>query len=278
MATVERDPSLYRGCAEHYLVGRPPYSARLGDVIADKLGLDGRGDLVDVGCGPGVLAVQLARWFDHVVGIDPDPEMLDEARRHALASGCVGVQWRVAAAEDLGNLGLAPARVVTFGPSFHWTDRDVVADAVHDLLVPGGAIVLVTHDIDARTPPPGTGDPPIPHGELEALIGRYLGPDFRSNRRRSDWTPDDRYERALARSRFGHARTIYAPGREDLTLDIDGVISGYLSTSFAAPPLFGARLEAFLAEARALLEAGTPTGRFWDWPGDTAVIIATKPS
>jgi 2-polyprenyl-3-methyl-5-hydroxy-6-metoxy-1,4-benzoquinol methylase len=43
-----------------------------------ELGLDGTGTLVDVGCGPGVLAVQLAPLFEVVIGIDPGPAMLAE--------------------------------------------------------------------------------------------------------------------------------------------------------------------------------------------------------
>jgi hypothetical protein len=27
---------------------------------------------------------------------------------------------------------------------------------------------------------------------------------------------------------------------------------------------------------RSLLKTRTTTGRFWDWPGDTAIVIATK--
>lgn len=90
------------------------------------------------------------------------------------------------------------------------------------------------------------------------------------------WQPYGRYEDALARTRFGHARTVHAPGREDLTRDVDGVISGYLSMSYAAPHLFGDRLDSFVTAMRSLLNTRTTTGRFWDWPSDTAIIIATK--
>jgi 2-polyprenyl-3-methyl-5-hydroxy-6-metoxy-1,4-benzoquinol methylase len=118
---VAADPFLYRGCAEHYLRGRPPYSEELGTVLTHELGLNGHGTLVDVGCGPGVLAVQLAPLFDDVIGIDPDPDMLAEAEGHALANGYPKIAWRDAYAEDIAALGLPPARVVTFGQSFHWT-------------------------------------------------------------------------------------------------------------------------------------------------------------
>ena len=56
----------------------------------------------------------------------------------------------------------------------------------------------------------------------------------------------------------------------------DEVISGYLSMSFAAPDRFGDRLNSFVVELEALLTGVSPAGLFHDWPGDTAVIWATK--
>ena len=270
------DSVLYRGSAAHYLPGRPPYSDRLAAVLGEELELDGSGTLIDVGCGPGILAVQLASLFEHVVGIDPDLDMLEEARRHGARSGALQIEWIRAGAEDVAVLDLPPARLVTFGQSFHWTERDRVTRTVYDLLEPGGSIALITHDIDARPAPTGPGDPPIPDTEVQDLIASYLGPDYRTKYRSPHWSADDRYEPALASSRFGRARTIYAPGRQDVTRDVDGVVSGYLSMSYAAPDRFGDQLEAFLDELRALLRARTTTGRFWDWPGETAIVIATK--
>jgi hypothetical protein len=89
--------------------------------------------------------------------------------------------------------------------------------------------------------------------------------------------PVDRNEDALGRTRFGRPTAVYAPGRPDITRDIDGVISGYLSMSYAAPHLFGDRLEAFVTDVRRLLAEKTTTGRFSDWPGDTIAEIARKP-
>ena len=57
---VPYDPTIYLGSAAHYRDGRPAYSPELEAVLTQKVGLDGNGRLLDVGCGPGVLTVRLA--------------------------------------------------------------------------------------------------------------------------------------------------------------------------------------------------------------------------
>src|SRR5690242_18987392 len=53
------DPTIYQGSATYYIHGRPAYSPALVPTLAAELGLDGSGRLLDVGCGPGVLAIAL---------------------------------------------------------------------------------------------------------------------------------------------------------------------------------------------------------------------------
>jgi hypothetical protein len=55
------------------------------------------------------------------------------------------------------------------------------------------------------------------------------------------------------------------------------VLSGYFSLASSAPHLFGDRLDGFAAEVRALLADRSAEGIFWDWPGDTEVVMARKP-
>lgn len=274
---VEYDPTQYIGAARYYLQGRPPYSAQLGAVLADELGLDGTGRLLDVGSGPGTLGVQLAALFDHVTLLEPDSDMLDEAHAHATAAGLTAVDFIRATAEELPRLGMQPMRAVTFGQSFHRTDRIRVAEAVYDVLEPGGAMVLVVHDPARPAPQQSSEVPPVPHEDIDRLIRTYLGRELRSDARPVSSYQDERFEETLARTRFGRPRIVYAPGRTDIIRDIDGVVAGCLSMSFAAPHLFGPRLGEFVGELRTLLEERAPTGRFWDWPGDTEVLIARRP-
>lgn len=274
--SVEYDPSQFTGTAPYYLRGRPPYSADLSRVLAEELGLDGTGTLVDVGAGPGTLAAELGPLVERVIVVEPDAGMLAEARRHLATRGVTHADFIRATAEELPTLGLSPARLVTFGQSFHRVDGGPVAEAVHDLLEPGGALVLVTNDYCSAPRGPLPPDPPVPHEEIRELIRSFLGEELRSGTRTVASYVPERFEETLARTSFGRPAIVYAAGRTDIIRDVDSVIDGVRSMSYAAPHLFGERFDDFIAELRALVERVTPTGRFWDWPGDTEIIIARR--
>jgi len=270
------DPTIYRGCAAYYARGPPPYSRALAATLAAEVGLDGSGRLLDVGCGPGTITIELADRFEEAIGLDPDPDMLIVAADRALAAGIDNVRWVQALAEDIPTLDLGTFRLVTFGQSFHWTDRERVAEAVFEILEPGGALALIVHAHEGRPQPRGPGEPPIPHDAILALIDRYLGSRRRAGQGYASHQAD-RHGDALARTRFGRPRSIFCTGRADIVQDIDGVLANYWSMSFAAPHLFGDRRAQFEADVRAELAARSPSGLFWDWPGDTEILLAHKP-
>ena len=176
MTDVSYDPTIYRGTAAYYARGRPAYSRELVPTLAAEAGLDGTGRLLDAGCGPGVLTIALVGHFADAIGLDPEAEMLAEGARRAAETGIGNIRWVQARAEDLPALGLGPFKLVTFGQSFHWTDRERVAATVYELLAPGGALALIAHEHAGRPRPAGPGYPLIPHDAIHALIDRYLGP------------------------------------------------------------------------------------------------------
>jgi hypothetical protein len=107
-------------------------------------------------------------------------------------------------------------------------------------------------------------------------VEKYLG----STRRAGQGTVPERthrFEDVLARTRLGVPQRFFVPGIPDLLRDSESVLSGYLSLSSSAPHLFGDRLNDFAGEVRALLASRSPQGTFWDWPGDTEVVMARKP-
>lgn len=270
------DPTIFLGTANYYRRGRPPYSAGLAQLLSEQLGLDGRGYLVDVGCGPGILTTLLAPYFERVTAIDPDGEMLAEGKRYAESLGLDKIEWVQGRGEDLADLDLNGVRLATFGQSLHWMERERVLEMVYDLLAPGGAVALITHHPENREDPVGPGHPRIPHSEIRALIAEYLGPQRRAGQGVASFG-NERFTQNLARTRFGQSSVHYAPGREDLVQTPEDVLANYLSTSFAATHLFGERFDAFVTDFYALLAKHSATGKFWDWPGDTEVILGRKP-
>ena len=236
-------------------MGRVAYPRELADRLADELGLDGSGRLLDVGCGPGSLTLLLADRFEQAVGIDADRDMLREAARLAAAAGVSGVLWRQMYAEDLpGDLGRF--RVVTFAQSFHWMDQHKVAKAVHGMLTPGGACVHVhatTHrgvatEASLEFPEP-------PHEALLELIRRYLDPARRPPLRIG---PSARGESDAYRAAgFTGPERITVAGPV-VTRTSEEVIAAVFSLSSSTPYLFGDRRAAFESEARRLLDARQP--------------------
>ncbi len=270
------DPTLYRGSSAHYRPGRPPYSPQLETVLTEELRLDGSGRLLDVGCGPGILVLRLAALFQEAVGLDPDPDMLAQGREAAPDLNATDIRWVEALAEDLPDAAPGPYRLVTFGQSFHWTDEERVAEAVYDMLEPGGAMALVVHTVAGRPIPTSPGPPPIPHDEIKALVEKYLGSTRRAGQG-STPVRNHRFEDVLVRTRFGPPRTVFAPGKPDLVRSAESVISGYFSMASSAPHLYAERREEFSGEMRGLLSARSSVGLFWDWPGDTEIVLAEKP-
>ena len=87
--------------------------------------------------------------------LEPDADMLAEARADAAEERLAAVEFVTVTAEDLPSLTLPQMRAVTFGQWFHRTDRVRVAEAVYDALEPGGAIVLIVHDPTRPAPTAG---------------------------------------------------------------------------------------------------------------------------
>src|SRR4051812_17877214 len=97
----EWDDTLFLGSAPYYAQGRLPYATALPDELGRATKLDGRGRLLDVGCGPGIITIMLAHLFEQAVGVDSDAAMLAEAERRATTAGISSVIWFKARAEEL---------------------------------------------------------------------------------------------------------------------------------------------------------------------------------
>ncbi len=124
------------------------FRAGFPDSIFDRLaefnvGLPGQ-VLIDLGTGTGTLARGFAQRGCQVIGVDPDPRMIEQAK--ALdRSNDVSIRYVEARAESTG-LENDAADVVTAGQCWHWFDRPRAIAEVSRLLKPGGKIVIAHFD------------------------------------------------------------------------------------------------------------------------------------
>ena len=251
------DPSLYEGSAGYYAAGRVAYPPGLVTALVEDLSLDGTGRLLDVGCGPGSLTLLLAPSVGQAVGVDADAEMLAEGARLARQRGVTNVSWRHLRAEQL-PADLGPVRLVTLAQSFHWMDRPRVAAILRDLLEPGGALVHVSATTHEGENPDDDDTPPW--RAVDDLIAAYLGPRRRAGQGLRPPGPDDEDEIYTAAG-FDGPRPIVVPAWP-VERGVEQILASVHSLSYAAPHLFGARLDAFDRDLRRLLRDRTGTGVF----------------
>jgi SAM-dependent methyltransferase len=245
------DETLFKGAAAYYDRGRLPYAPGLADVMAEALRLDGRGRLLDVGCGPGTVALRVAHLFEAVVGLDADAQMLEEASRLASERDVRNAAWEHARAEEL-PAGLGVFRVIAFAQSFHWMDRPSVAAAAASMLDRGGVVVHV--DAGDRR---GLG----PAGVVESVRRRFLGPDRRAGQGVRNTSPDDEDDVFRGAGLEG-PECVPVPDGRVLDRTIDNVVAETFSSSGCAPHLFGNRVGEFERELRAALADASRSGTF----------------
>ena len=256
------DPSPFAGTAAWYARFRPPYAPGTLDAVVEAFALDGASRVLDLGCGPGVIAIPLSERVGEVVAVDPDAEMIAEGRRLAAAAGRRNIRWIQARAEDLpGDLGLF--RAATLGQSFHWMDRDRVLELLATLIADGGGLALIN---PGRRRPQETWEP-----TARTVVERFLG----VRPRHPGANPGEpEHEPALLRSRCFHRFTARElPGA--LTRDIASIIGCVYSTSGARRRLFGDRIGAFEIDLTAALLAASPSGDFHERI-ETEVLIAPR--
>jgi len=254
------DETLFAGASDYYEQGRLPYPEQLAPRLRAALGLDGTGRLLDVGCGPGTVALRVAGLFAEVVGLDADLGMVAEAGRLARECGIDHARFVRARAEEL-PAGLGSFRVATFAQSFHWMDRELVARRVRSMLEPGGALVHVDTAGAPAGPEPVLPYPSPPREAIAALVRDHLGPHRRAGQSVRGTSPSGEGEIFRACG-FAGPEDLPVPDVAVLDRTVDDLVADVLSRSSSAPHLFGDRLGDFVADLRRVLADASPWGRF----------------
>jgi ubiquinone/menaquinone biosynthesis C-methylase UbiE len=232
-------PRRFRSVAQHYLAGRPAYSPRLIRHVAKFVALAPDDRVLDLGCGPGMLAGAFAPLAGEVIAMDPEPEMLRIAE--AEFGGTRRISFVGGSSFDLSP-ALGYFRLVTMGRSFQWMDRVETLRRLDKLIEPGGAVALFNS---------GHRDAPDTRwiAAYRELVRRYAEADVTHVKRRSGaWVG---HEAILLDSAFSMLDEIAVIERRQVS--VAQLMQRALSRSSTAPERLGAAAPRLAAEIEALL-------------------------
>lgn len=208
---------LFTGTASYYARFRSKYPPELLRQLADRAGLDGRGRLLDLGSGPGFLAVPLAGYAEEVVAVDPEPEMLAAMEAPANVRAVVG------RAEDVDETW-GEFRLATIGRAFHWMDGPLVLERLARVTPQLALVGDRLEESDAQV---------TIRDIAEELFGE----------RPAMKQPNVRYEESLAASAFSDVVELRVEVERVWT--VEQLIGLAYSTSYGAPHRVGDRREEF---------------------------------
>lgn len=138
--------------SDDYAVHRPGFPDFFYDRLEAICPLDGVTAL-DVGTGPGIVALELAKRGARVTGIDISPEQIEAARgRAAAADLTASCEFRVAPVEQTAAASES-VDLVTAGQCWTWFDHDRALSEVERVLVPGGFLVVAHYCYLAHASP-----------------------------------------------------------------------------------------------------------------------------
>jgi SAM-dependent methyltransferase len=247
MSSVE-SPKLeagrFRDAAAHYAAGRPPYPPALISRVAEITRLRPTDRALDLGCGPGLLAIAFAPYVADVIAIDPEPEMLRQAT--ALAHGLVNIRLVQGSSYDLAP-ALGRFKLVIMGRSFHWMDRPETLRRLDTMIEPDGAIALF-----------GDTHPDVPDNAWRplwrAVLDRYT-PEVHARHRGPGWV---RHEAVLLDSPFCRLESIATIERRRVNTQI--LVRRALSMSSLSVAGAGRRVDELTRDLSAALAPFAPEG------------------
>jgi len=227
--------------APTYAAHREPYPPAFFAAVAEALNLTGREALIDLGTGPGLLALGFARYVGRVVGIDPEPAMIAEARRAAAAAR---IEFPVieGRAEDV-PADLGRFDLVTIGRALHWLDRDATLATFDRILAPHGRVLICGSSPFA--------DEKNPWRPAYESVLRSWGDEREGRHHRL-------HENWFAGTRFVEVAKITATHRQKITPQ--DLVERALTRSTSSPAVLGSRIQVFRADMLKALAPCFPGG------------------
>ena len=217
----------FRTAAPYYARYRPAYPDELIAALVDAAGVDRESRVLDLGCGPGTVAIPLASHAAEVVAVDVEPAMIAEIRDAAPPNVTV-LQAR---AEDV-DTSWGEFRLATAGRAFHWFDAPVVLDRLAGITPVVALLGDASRDSEAQR---------LAMQIAAELTGRPLYD-----------LPVPRYAEVLAASQFSNVEVLSF--EVERTWTPEELIGLVYSTSSGSPERLGRRREEFEERVRRELD------------------------
>jgi ubiquinone/menaquinone biosynthesis C-methylase UbiE len=246
----------FTGLASDYDANRPSYPVEAIDAILADLPRPAR--VADIGCGTGISSRLLASRGVEVIGIDPNQDMLEQARQ---ASGAANlhVEFCHGTGEDTG-LNDVSVDVVVCAQAFHWLRPLEALREFHRILKPHGRLALVWN---VRN------DGPDPFTAAYSDMARRAQADAAS---RGLEVHEMRSGDPTVGGFFGKARPLIFPNPQRLSLN--GLLGRARSASYFPKPDNPLRGQ-MESELRRLFEQHSDDGAVTLWHR-TEVTLATR--
>jgi ubiquinone/menaquinone biosynthesis C-methylase UbiE len=256
------EPTRFHAAARYYVRGRPPYATALIRRVVQLCDLNARSRVLDVGCGPGSLALAFAAFVGEVIGIDLEPAMLRVAREEAARAG-LRIDFRAGSSAELGT-DLGTFRLVVIGRAFHWMERHETLVRLDRIIEPGGALALFSDD-----------HPDVPDNHwaetFRQVIDRYAASDpARATRHAPGWL---RHEAVLLDSPFPRLERIAAIERR--ATSVEHLVDRALSLSSVAVSLTRERTDELARDIRQTMAAFATDGTVTEVV-ETRALIARR--
>lgn len=106
-------------------------------------GVTAKDSVLDVACGPGVLACAFAKVAKHVTGIDITPTMLEEAKNLQQGAGVTNVSWRACDGYRMPFSDASFSMLITRYAFHHFEQPQLVLREMVRVCEPGGHVVVI---------------------------------------------------------------------------------------------------------------------------------------
>ncbi|HZV83007.1 MAG TPA: methyltransferase domain-containing protein [Geobacteraceae bacterium] len=123
------------------------------DALQVLLELSGVGPVdtvLDVACGPGMVACEFARHAGRVTGIDLTPAMIDQAKKRQQEQGLENLIWKVADAVPLPYADDSFSLVITRYSFHHLLDPSAALREMIRVCRPGGRVLVADVAVEAE--------------------------------------------------------------------------------------------------------------------------------